>query len=282
MKKLTFLIIMLAMIAGNSFGQQTSAFEDRPADFKTTLSEDYTSNNANRGSCLFLVFRDNLPWGETSVTDILDNNLENYVVANSSFMATMDFSVFDVIVIEGDQVPGFHANFVANFAKFDAFVLNGGRLEAHACVGGWNSSGTYAVQLPGGAYTSQQLDNYNVVAMPAHPIVAGVPNPFYGTYASHGIINNLVPGTDVLTTSQISGLPTTIQYSWGTGTVTATTSPYEFAYPRGQAAGIMLQNNLVYSCGYVPPGVPVSDWAIYFGIFLIAAFMVLRYRRRLA
>ena len=31
-----------------------------------------------------------------------------------------------------------------------------------------------------------------------------------------------------------------------------------------------------------PPGVPISDWAIYFGIFLIATFMVLRYRRRFA
>ena len=47
-------------------------------------------------------------------------------------------------------------------------------------------------------------------------------------------------------------------------------------------------NYIVYddvTFGSITPGpvdVPISDWAIYFGIFLIAAFMVLRYRRRLA
>ncbi len=282
MKKLTLLIIMLAMIAGSSFAQLNTSYEGRPADFKTIWSEDYTSNNNNKGSCFFLVFRDNLPWNTTSVTDVLDANLENYAVLGSALMATMDFSTFDVIVIEGDQVPGFHSNFVASFAKFDAFVQAGGRLEIHACVGGWNSQSTTSVQLPGGAYTSQLLENWNDVAMPAHPVVAGVNNPFWGNMASHGVINNLVPGTEILATAQSNGLPTTIQYSWGTGTVIATTSPLEAAWDWGWNYGIMLENTLSYTCGYVPPGVPVSDWAIYLGIFLIATFMVFRYRRTFA
>ena len=274
----------MVLIAGNSFCQESSAWEDRPEGFEPIWSKDYVSNNADRGTCEFLIFEDNLPWGETSVVDILTANSESFTVAGSSQMATLDFSLFDVIVVEGDQIVAFHVNFVASFAKFNSFVQNGGRLEVHACVGGWNSGSTDVVTLPGGVYTSQLIDDYNDVAMPSHPIVAGVPSPFSGSFASHGVFNALVAGTDIIATAQLNGEPTTIQYSWGLGTVTATTSPYEYAYPRGQSAGIMLENNLNYSCsGYVPPsGVPISDWAIYFGIFLIGLFVIFRFRRRLA
>ena len=34
--------------------------------------------------------------------------------------------------------------------------------------------------------------------------------------------------------------------------------------------------------GYAPPPTPLSDWAIYMGVFLIATFILLRYRRRVA
>lgn len=132
----------------------------------------------------------------------------------------------------------------------------------------------------GGVYTTEQYDNYNNIAMPAHPIVAGVSNPFYGNYASHGFFSNLQPGTDIITTATSNGLPTTIQYSYGSGTVTATTCTYEFGYNNGQEAGEMLVNNLNYSCsGFVPPVVPISNWAIYLGILLMLTFVVIRFRK---
>ncbi|MBW6459977.1 MAG: hypothetical protein K0B08_05330 [Bacteroidales bacterium] len=118
--------------------------------------------------------------------------------------------------------------------------------------------------------------------MSAHPIVAGVGNPFYGSYASHGYFSNLVPGTSIITETSSNNLPTTIQYSYGTGTVTATTCTYEFGYDNGQEAGVMLVNNLNYSCEFVPPppvGVPVSSWALFIGIFLTLAFTIIRFRR---
>lgn len=283
MKKLTLLFFMTAFIASISFAQESSAWEDRPEGYEPEKVEGYENQGDSRALCNFLVFRDNLPWGSSAVSDILTANGETFLVSNSAGMATIDFSLYGVIIIESDQVPGFHTNFTANFAKFDAFVSAGGRLEVHAATAGWNS-GPIPVQLPGGVWTVNFYDNNNTLVNLAHPIVAGVSDPFYGNYASHGYFTSMVPGTDVITASQINGEPTTIQYSWGLGTVTATCCTYEYGYSNGQDAGIMLENNLDYSCGgYVPPtGVPVSNWAIILGVLLIGAFMVVRYRRRLA
>ena len=61
-------------------------------------------------------------------------------------------------------------------------------------------------------------------------------------------------------------------------------SPY-FGYPDWTpyftVFGVYYENYFeLYGAGSHP--VPLSDWAIYIGIFLIAAFMVFRFRRRLA
>jgi hypothetical protein len=52
-------------------------------------------------------------------------------------MATEDFSLYDVIIIASDQVPGFHVNFATSFLKFIAFI-----------AAGW-TSGCIGVKLPG-------------------------------------------------------------------------------------------------------------------------------------
>ncbi len=276
MKK-TFLFFMLFVFAGSvTFGQLNSASsENNPP----TIPAQPMAVKAPGGTCEFLVFMDNLPWGSSAIQTILTNNGESFVVKNSSTMATEDFSLYDVIIIASDQVPGFHTNFVANFTKFVNFVTAGGRLEVHAATCGWNSPCDYSVQLPGGVYTTEHYDNYNVIADALHPIVAGVSNPFYGNYASHGHFSNLVPGTKIITRSQINNEPTTIQYNYGMGTVTATTCTYEYGYNNGQEAGEMLVNNLNYSCEFVPEPqqTPVTGWALGIGIFLIAAFTMFRF-----
>ena len=274
MKKLFVLFAIVAVSFSTSYGQGTSAKSDNnPATVYATPE----NSSSRQGGCEFLVFRDNLPWGSSAVTDILTMQGESWTLLNSSSMTTEDFSLYDVIIIESDQVPGFHTNFQANFTKFEIFVQNGGRLEVHAATCGWNSPCGYSVQLPGGVFTTEQYDDYNVIVNAAHPIVAGVSNPFSGGYASHGYFSNLYPGTDIITAAQSNGEPTTIQYTFGSGTVTATTCTYEYGYVYGQEAGEMLVNNLNYSCDFV--STPVSPWAIGLGIFLILAFTVFRIRR---
>lgn len=280
MKKIILSLIVVVLAFANTMGQQSSLKSDNnPATVYSTPM----SVKGPAGACIFLVFRDNLPWGSAAVTNILTANGETFTVLGSASMATEDFSLYDVIIIESDQIAAFYVNFTAQFPKFVAFVTNGGRLEVHAATCGHNSPCGTSVQLPGGVYTVENhlatADHYNNVVDFAHPIVAGVSNPFYGNYASHGWFANLVAGTDIITETQSYGnQPTTIQYSYGSGTVTATMCTYEYGYMEGEEAGEMLVNNLNYSCEYVPP-IPVSPWAIGLGIFLILVFTVYRIRK---
>jgi hypothetical protein len=277
MRKLIVLLTALITMAGSSIAQINSGHDgNHPATIKVE-----NQINANRASgCNFLVFMDNLPWGSSAIQDILTANGETFSVANSSLMSSIDFELYDVIIIASDQVPAFYTNFAASFAAFVSFVTNGGSLEVHAATCGWNSPCGYSVVLPGGVYTTEQYDSYNNIVDAGHPIVAGISNPFYGSYASHGYFSSLVGGTDIITETSSNNQPSTIQYTYGTGVVTATTCTYEFGYVYGQEAGQMLVNDLNYSCQHhIDANVPLSDWAIGIGIFLIIMAAFVRYKR---
>jgi hypothetical protein len=276
MKKLVLLFAIMVTIAGSAIAQVSSGPQDNPP--APIYVENQTNANRNHGGCHYLIFMNNLPWGSDAIQTILTNNGETFVILNSSMMATEDFELYDVIITASDQVPSFYTDFAANFAKFVSFVTNGGSLEVHAATAGWNSP-CMGILLPGGVTTTCVYDTYNNVVMPAHPIVAGVSNPFYGSYASHGYFSNLVTGTDIITTMTSTGDPTTIQYVYGSGVVTGTTCTYEFGWTYGQEAGEMLVNNLNYACEHHNQPVPLSDWAIGIGIFLILGAALLRYKR---
>lgn len=278
MKKIIFTLGIAALIFGTSFAQDNSgSSENAPAQI---MVEPFSHGSRDVDGCIYLVLMDNLPWGSTAITDILDGNGETYDVATSATFPAMDFLAYDVIIVAGDQNPAFHAVFSANFTKFVDFVLSGRTLQVNAATCGWNSPCDYSVLLPGGVYTVEQYDNYNDIADPASPVVAGLPNPFYGTYASHGYFENLQPGTEIITTAQSNGLPTCIQYNYGPGIVLAGTQPFSYGYAFGEASGDMLVNSLSYSCQHsIENTVPVSPWAIGLGIFLILVFTVYRVRK---
>jgi hypothetical protein len=277
MRKIILLFTVLITMAGSSISQVSSGSKGNHPE--TIFVKNQINTNRVPSGCNFLIFMDNLPWGSSAIQDILTANGETFTVLNSSLMSTTDFELYDVIIIASDQVPAFYANFAASFPAFVSFVTNGGSLEVHAATCGWNSPCGYSVVLPGGVYTTEQYDNYNNVVDAGHPIVAGVSNPFYGNYASHGYFSNLVTGTDIITETTSNNMPSTIQYTYGTGVVTATTCTYEFGYIYGQEAGEMLVNDLYYSCEHHNEPVPLSDWAIGLGIFLILGAALIRYKR---
>jgi len=242
-----------------------------------------TQINPDKNSgCNYLILADNLPWGSNAVADILTTNGEVFSTANSSTFPGMDFSLYDVIIVLSDQVPAFHSVFAANFPKFVTFVQAGGTLQVHAATCGWNSPCGYSVLLPGGVSTVEQYDYDNLVADPLHPITAGVTSPFTSNYASHGYFTNLVAGTDIITVTASNSLPTTIQYSYGSGIVTATTCTYEFGCSNGHQTCTMLHNNLNYACSHAIAAIPtLSQWGlIILGCVLLGfgTFYILRMR----
>ncbi len=269
MRKIILLMVAFIAISGFSFATMNSGHQANPPApiaAKTVLTP-----HKNSG-CNYLVLMDNLPWGSSAVTDILTANGETFSVATSATFPGLDFNLYDVIIVCSDQNPAFHTVFAANFPKFVSFVQGGGSLEVHAATCGWNSPCGYSVLLPGGVSTVEQYDDFNLVGAP-NPITTGMPSPFSGTFASHGYFQNLVAATDIITTAQSNGLPTTIQYHYGSGVVTATTCTYEYACNNGQACCTMLHNNLTYACDHSIAAIPtVSQWGLIILGFVLLGF----------
>jgi hypothetical protein len=268
MRKIILLMVAFVAISAFSYAQMNSGPQTNPpaaVATKTVIAPHKDSG------CNYLVLANNLPWGSSAVTDILTANGETFSTATSTTFPGLNFADYDVIIVLSDQNPDFHTAFVANFAKFVVFVQNGGSLEVHAATAGWNSD-PVSVNLPGGVSTIVQLEDYNLVGAP-NPITTGMPSPFYGSYASHGVFQNLVAGTDIITTAQSDGAPTTIQYHYGSGIVTATTCTYEYGYNNGESAGIMLVNNLNYACDHSIAAIPtVSEWGLIILGFVLLGF----------
>lgn len=277
MKKIGLLFLGTFIVSTIIFGQVNSNQPTKEVRGITDIRTYLDAPNAVN----ILVLRDRLPWGINSTVPYLTNAGAIVSTGTSSDIPTLDFSQFNGIIIESVQSNAFKAVVDANMAKFEAFVGNGGCLEYHALS--W-SSDQNPMTLPGGVisnfidygYPGTTLYTSNNVVATSHPIATGQPSPFNGSFASHNIFSNLYAGTVVITESP-NHEPTTIEYQYGNGRVTATGCTYEFYnFP-------MYLNNMDYTLacpGITPPDqVPLSNWALGLGIFLIVAFTVIRMRK---
>ncbi len=193
-----------------------------------------------------VIFRDlGSEWQETSsIGDILAAEVgltegtgqNQYEYKTSSDMSSYTPAVGDVIIIGGDQTTSFYTTYTTNKSKFDNFVYNGGTMYWIACDGGWQS-GNFTSSLPGGVTWADNYENYNNIVYFQHPITKNFPTQLYGNYASHGGFDNLddasVTGLMVYAKEATGGLPTYIEYRYGTGKVLATTTPLEYYVTNG-------------------------------------------------
>ena len=271
MKKPILLLIGLFSILVLNAQQLTYPFNDlqpsEPGIYYTNKDVDPVN---------VLLIRDYLAWNCNGNLQFLLGLGANVTVIPTSAIATHDFSPYCLIVIEGELTSNAPV-ISSNVAKFEAYVGAGGTMEIHASTQGAN------VTLPGGVISNFSLVTTNLVANPGHPIAAGIPSPFIGSLASHNYFTNLLPGTIIITTTNTQQ-PTTIEYTYGNGMITATGCTYEAYYCWGGPIGDLNRNNLTYSvmnCNLPinPDTVPLSPWAIAIALVLILGATVLRYKR---
>lgn len=171
---------------------------------------------------------------EVGLTEGTDQN--QYEYKTSSDMSSYTPTVGDVIIIGGDQTTSFYTTYATNKSKFDNFVYDGGTMYWIACDGGWQV-GNFTSSLPGGVTWRDNYDNYNDIVYFQHPITKNFPTQLYGDYASHGGFDNLddadITGLMVYVKESTEGLPTYIEYRYGTGKVLATTTPLEYYVTNG-------------------------------------------------
>jgi len=200
------------------------------------------------------IFKDANPWGSTATESILAANGIPYEVHTSAEFGTLDFTQYGMIVFSGDQPQSFYDNYASYVWKFEDYVNAGGFLNFFACDSGWNG-GSLTAPLPGGMqWTGWVYENYNVIDDPTHPVVQGVPSPFWGNYASHGHFSNLPADAHIIAHEQAGGQPTIVEYRLGSGWFIAFGQPLEISYDWGWDAGLILWNTLLWGYSYIPAG----------------------------
>jgi PKD repeat protein len=223
-----------------------------PAGYQPTPATRTLSNRPNVGTVA--IFKDANPWGSVATETILNMYGIPYEIHNSSEFGTLDFSQFGMIVISGDQPTSFYDAYGNNVQKFEDYVAGGGFLNFFSCDAGWNG-GTLTDPLPGGiVWNGWIYENYNVIDDPSHPVAAGVPNPFYGNYASHGHFTTIPGDALIIASEQIGGNPTILEYRIGAGIMVAFGQPLEISYDWGWDAGMIIVNTLLYGNAFIPAG----------------------------
>ncbi|MBX3058833.1 MAG: carboxypeptidase-like regulatory domain-containing protein [Anaerolineae bacterium] len=197
-----------------------------------------------------LIIQDYYPWGIDSIQQILNNNGIAYDQVNSSYMATIDLSAYELVIIPSDQSFDFYNAWDANIGRFEAYVEAGGAL--------WLSGTTQGETplMPEGVVNQFGTDDYNDVLLPAHPWVAGVSGQISGSSASHNYFTNLSPGSQVVAQSTGYGQATLVDYGMGAGRIMLTGQTLEIAWWYNWDAAPILENSLLDMYVWQPGDVP--------------------------
>ncbi len=189
-----------------------------------------------------LVIQDTDAWGVDMGTFIFDNFGFSATVINSNQIASTDFDDFDLVLTVSDEGFSYYQALSSNVSKFEDYVSGGGVVQYQCATQGDNVTVAGGVQVEFG-----DLDNFNDILLPEHPIVEGLSSPLEGNSANHTTMSNLPAGAVQITETSGSGSPTTVEYEIGSGSVVLTGMTWEFLYNNGFEAGAMLGNAVAYS-----------------------------------
>jgi hypothetical protein len=208
----------------------------RPQGYVTSASQPRTMQDAT-----VLMIQDAHPWGTTSDEDLLTANGIAFDVIPSSSLASTDLSQYPRVIVPSDQPQGTYNVLLGQAAQLDQYVTEGGVLEFHAAASGWNGGDDSQIVLPGGMRIQPHYALTNDVLDPSHPLMAGVPDPFTGSFASHASFSN-IPAFATLIVADDVAVPNLVGYPLGHGYVIAAGQTLEHGYAYGYPAGIILRN----------------------------------------
>lgn len=172
----------------------------------------------------FLVFRNASSWGRpTDFENVLDELGCNYEQRESSAMADLDLSPYDVIIIPGAQRSNYYQDYVSNIARFDDYVAKGGTLVLEL-----NGAENTSIMLPRGVTMASHGAFENAILAFDHPIFFPLSGErlIRANYASHGYLRD-VPDDALILAVEANGKdtltdrPTFIEYPYGKGRVIA-------------------------------------------------------------
>jgi hypothetical protein len=227
-------------------------------DAKSTVTTTFTISNQGSGDLTFavsglrtlagaLLIQDTLAWGYDAMRTILAENSIPYTTITSSQLAATELSPFQIIIIPSAQYPSYDTAINANLARFEAYIDSGGVLLM-SINQDWSA---YANRLiPFGGEAQGKFHNNQIIIEPDHPIFAGVPNPYSGSYQSQRVhvLYDLLRGDRLLVTGDeyYGSTPIMIERRHGAGMLVAGGQAFEWEWGNGEPSGIILENMIPY------------------------------------
>jgi hypothetical protein len=222
------------------------ASDEAPAGYVPVPSSPIVS-----GGATVLIVQNLEPWGSNANEAVLSANGIAFDVIRSSQLATTNLSDYRVLLVPSDQPTSFYSVFAAREDQVNDFVAGGGILEFHAAGWGWNGGNASLVTLPGGMGIEQFYSSINRVLEPGHPLMDGVPDPFFGSSASHSYFTNVPPGA-LHIADDGTGRANLVEYTFGSGRVVTGGQTFEYGYDNSQDSGTILLNMIPYVHGLAP------------------------------
>jgi hypothetical protein len=185
----------LLVVAGETIGYAPNNYTVEASNIVN-----YTYDNSLPATNDFALFETHDPWGATIVKDAITGAGHAYTIFTPADLATVNFADYRVVVLNWDDndISVFLADYVAALGNLEAYVEAGGVLWVQGSI---QHNGGTSFPLPFGGTADAQFDDFNYVVDTSHPMMAGVPNPLPGSFASHAILNGLPAQAHVVKTA---------------------------------------------------------------------------------
>ncbi len=127
-----------------------------------------------------LLFENSNPWGGNHLEDILTENSINYVKHGDGMMDDIDFSQYDMVIVNGNDNQGenFYVNLGLYREKFETYVSMGGILKV--TIGNQDTQNSVTPTLPGNINSTWKSGNDVIINDNNHTLM-NIPNKISST-----------------------------------------------------------------------------------------------------
>jgi len=196
-----------------------------------------------------LLIQDSVPWGYSSWEDRLAAEGIPTTIAGSWSLGSVALGQFDLVITSSVQGSTSNSALNTELADFESYVAGGGVLVWSVCT---QEDELPYPQVPFGGTVVFDLVDDNSVAIPGHPLMAGIATPFTGNYASHDNVANAPWNATTILAHPTYGDPVLYTLEQGSGLLIVHGNPLEFQSVDNADNEQLLANIVDFGWGYAP------------------------------
>ena len=161
----------------------------------------FTFSNSQSAPNDFAIFQTHDPFGSTVVEDAITAAGHTFTVFTPGDLAGFDFTQYRVIILNWDDhfLSDFLADYAAAIPALEGYISSGGVVWVQGAIQGGDGEGEdNSYPLPFGGQSSFNLGTSDPIVDPSNPMVAGVPSPITGNFASQASDEDLPGDADIV------------------------------------------------------------------------------------